>query len=189
MPRKLIIDCDPGIDDAIALCLALFDRRLEVLAITATGGNVASTQASRNIQVIVEQLDPPRFPRFGAANENSFASVGAHHIHGSDGLGNAGFRVSELHHPHPSEKVICDTVRSAPEEVTILTLGPLTNIASAFQRDPELPSLVDRIVIIGGSVTASGNITPAAEFNIYSDPVSARTVFRSRTTKVNHFFF
>ena len=183
MPRKVVIDCDPGIDDAVALCLALFDPRLEVIAVTATAGNVSAEQASRNAQAVIEQLDPPRFPRLGAASFNHFPTVDGRHVHGEDGLGNAGFRVSELHHPHPSEKLICDAVRSSPNEVTIIALGPLTNLAGAFQRDPELESIVDRVIMMGGSVTACGNVTPAAEFNMYCDPVGARAVFRSRTTK------
>ena len=182
MTRKVIIDCDPGIDDALALCLALFDPRLEVVAVTATGGNVSPEQATRNVQAVVEQLDPPRFPRLGAADLNKIPAADARHIHGDDGLANVGFRVSELHHSHPSDKLICDEVRTAPDEVAIIALGPLTNIASAFQRDPDLAMLVDRIIISGGSVTG-GNATPAAEFNVYCDPVSARAVFRSRTTK------
>ncbi len=184
MARKVIIDCDPGIDDAVALCLALFDPRLEVLAITATAGSVSAAQASRNVQAIVEQLDPPRLPRLGAARpvERAPARHGPN-LNGDDGLGNAGFDVSQLHHQHPSDKMICDTVRSAPGEVTIIALGPLTNIARAFQRDPSLPSEVDRIVLRGGSLAGIGDVTPAAEFNMYYDPHSARTVFRSRTTK------
>jgi len=90
---------------------------------------------------------------------------------------------SELHQPHRSDKLICDEVRATPDEVTILALGPLTNIAAAFRRDPELPSLVDRIIMTGGTVTAPGNVTPAAEFNVFCDPISARAVFRSPTTK------
>jgi len=183
MARKVIIDCDPGIDDAVALCLALFEPRLEIIAITATAGNVLAEQASRNVQAVVEQLDPPRFPRLGAANDGYIPAADARLIHGADGLGNAEFRVSQLHHPHPSEKLICDAVRSAPDEVTIIALGPLTNIAGAFQRDPELVSMVDRIIMMGGSVSCKGNVTPAAEFNMYCDPISARAVFRSRTTK------
>ncbi|MCH2129254.1 MAG: nucleoside hydrolase [Pirellulaceae bacterium] len=183
MSRKVIIDCDPGIDDAVALLLAMFDPRLDVLAVTACGGNVSPAQASRNAQVVLEQLDPPRYPRLGAANEETYPAADARHIHGDDGLGNVGFEVSQLHHAHPSDKLICDIVRAAPDQVTIITLGPLTNIAAAFSRDPELPSLVDRIIMLGGTLTGPGNITPAAEFNIFSDPMAARAVFRSRTTK------
>lgn len=184
MVRKVIIDCDPGIDDAVALCMALFDPRLEVVAVTAVAGNVSAEQASRNVQAIIDQLDPPRFPRLGAATAAEDApSVDARHLHGEDGLGNAFFPVSQLHHQHPSEKIICDEVRAAPEQVTIIALGPLTNIARAFQRDPALPSLVNRIIMTGGSINGIGNVTPAAEFNIYYDPLSARAVFRSPTTK------
>ncbi len=184
MPRKVIIDCDPGIDDAVALCLALFDPRLEVVAITATGGNVSAEQANRNVQAIIEQLDPPRFPRIGVASPADHSSLAdARIIHGRDGLGNAGFVVSELHHQHPSEKIICDEIRADPDNVAIIALGPLTNVARAFRRDPELPTMVNRLIMMGGSVGGIGNITATAEFNIYCDPPSAREVFRSMSTK------
>ena len=184
MPKKIILDVDPGIDDAMAMCMALSDPQLEVVAITAVGGNVPPQTATRNVQVVLEQLDPSRWPRVGVGSmpENGLP-VDGRHLHGIDGLGGAEFDVAELRNPHPAEKIICDQVRAAPESVTIVALGPLTNIARAFQRDPELPSLVGRIVMMGGSVNGPGNITPAAEFNIYCDPESARAVFRSPSTK------
>lgn len=177
--RKVILDVDPGIDDAVALCLALFDPRLEVVAVTATAGNVSSQQATRNIQTIVEQLDPPRWPRLGAASPESTSAVDARHIHGSDGLGNANFPVAELHNMHPAEKVLVDEIRSSPGDITIIALGPLTNIARAMQRDPEFASQLGGLVIMGGAVSGPGNVTPAAEFNIHCDPLSARLVFRA----------
>lgn len=184
MARKVIIDCDPGIDDAVAVCLALFEPRLDVVAVTATAGNVSAYQATRNVQAILERLDPPRLPRIGLATPaENVPAVDGRRIHGDDGLGNSGFAVSELHHQRPSEKIICDEVRAAPGDVTIVALGPLTNLARAFRRDPELPMLVDRLIMTGGSVSGIGNVTAAAEFNIYCDPVSARAVFRSKTTK------
>jgi purine nucleosidase len=184
MPKKVILDVDPGIDDAMALCMALFDPRLEVVAVTAVGGNVAPQLATRNVQAILEQLDPPRLPRVGAASPpDDGLPVDSRHLYGVDGLGDAGLEVAELRAQHPSEKIICDEVRAAPEEVAIVALGPLTNIARAFQRDPELPYLVGRIVMMGGTVAGPGNITPAAEFNMFCDPKSARTVFRSKSTK------
>jgi purine nucleosidase len=184
MPRKVIIDCDPGIDDAVALTMALFDPRLDVVAVTAVAGNVSAEQATINVQAIVEQLDPPRYPRFGAASAPDHAPyVDARHLHGADGLGNAGLAVSKHARQHPSEKLICDEIRSAPGEVTLLCLGPLTNLARALARDPDLLSLVGRVVIMGGSAKCVGNVTACAEFNIYCDPASARTVFRSPTTK------
>lgn len=184
MPRKVIIDCDPGIDDAVALCMALFDPRLEVVAVTAVAGNVSADRATANVQAIVERLDPSRYPRLGAASAADTAPVvDARHLHGDDGLANLGLQVSKLARQHPSEKLICDEVRAAPGEVSILCLGPLTNVARALQRDPSLAGLVDRLIIVGGSVKAIGNITPCAEFNIHADPLSAQAVFRSQTAK------
>jgi inosine-uridine nucleoside N-ribohydrolase len=184
MPRKVILDVDPGIDDAMALCMALFDPRLEVVAVTAVGGNVPADLATRNVQAIIEQVDPPRWPRVGAASPpDNGLPVDGRHLHGIDGLGGVSFQVAELRTPHPAEKIICDVVRAAPEAVTIVALGPLTNIARAFQRDRDLPSVVGQIVMMGGSIEAPGNITPAAEFNVYCDPPAARRVFRSPFTK------
>jgi inosine-uridine nucleoside N-ribohydrolase len=184
MGKKVILDVDPGIDDAMALCLALANPELEVVAVTAVGGNVAPAQATRNVQALVEQLDPPRWPRLGAASEpDCRLAADRRSLYGSDGLGGTSFVVAERQHLLPSEKVICDQVRDAPHLVTIVALGPLTNIARAFLRDPELPTLVGRIVIMGGTVAGPGNITPAAEFNMYCDPASAQAVFRSPSTK------
>jgi purine nucleosidase len=184
MPKKVILDVDPGIDDALALTMALFDPRLDVVAVTAVGGNVPPELSTRNVQAILEQLDPPRLPRVGAALAPDHGlPVDGRFLHGIDGLGGANFQVAELRSRHPAEKIICDEVRAAPESVTIVALGPLTNIARAFQRDPELAAMVGSLVMMGGTVEGPGNITPAAEFNIYCDPQSARTVFRAPLTK------
>ena len=184
MPRKVILDVDPGIDDAMALSMALFHPDLEVLAVTAVGGNCPPEKATRNVQAIIEQLDPPRWPRIGVASPPDHRlPVDGRYLHGNDGLGDAELQVAELRSRHPSEKVISDAVRSAPNSVTIIALGPLTNLARVFQRDPELLSMVGQIVISGGTVNSAGNITPAAEFNIYCDAESARAVFRSPSTK------
>ena len=183
MARKVILDVDPGTDDALALCLAIADPRLDVVAVTATGGNISPEQATRNVQAIIEQLDPPHWPRLGAALPGDGLSADRRHIHGSNGLGDAQFHISELQHRHPSDKVICDEVRAAPEEVTILALGPLTNIASAIQRDPELATTAGHLIIAGGAVSVPGDVTSVAEFNIYCCPLAARTVFRSPLTK------
>jgi inosine-uridine nucleoside N-ribohydrolase len=184
MAKKVILDVDPGIDDAMALCMALFDPELEVVAVTAVGGNVPPHLATRNVQVIIEHLDPPRLPRVGAASPpDNGLPVDGRLLHGVDGLGGVNMAVAELRTPHPSEKLICDEIRTAGESLTLVALGPLTNIARAFKRDPELASLVGRTLIMGGSVSGAGNVTPAAEFNVYCDPDSARTVFRSHSTK------
>jgi inosine-uridine nucleoside N-ribohydrolase len=184
MTRKVIIDCDPGIDDALALTLALFDPRLEVVAITAVAGNVAADRATMNVQAIVERLDPPRYPRLGMANSAADPPyVDARHLHGPEGLGPMELPVSKLARQHPAEKLISDEVRAAPGDITIICLGPLTNIARALAREPDLAENISRLVIRGGSVKASGDVTPCAEFNMYADPQSAHAVFKSLVTK------
>jgi inosine-uridine nucleoside N-ribohydrolase len=103
--------------------------------------------------------------------------------HGADGLGNAGLRVAELHNLHPSSKVLCDEIRAASGEVTVVALGPLTNVAAALQRDPKLAEQIGRLIIMGGTHHGPGNVTPAADFNFYCDPAAARIVLRSPVTK------
>ena len=183
MARKVILDVDAGVDDAVALCLALGDPSVEVLAVTATGGTVSPEQATLNVQAIVEQLDPPRWPRLGAASADQILRCDGRHLFGSDGLCGAHFAVAQRHHQHPSVKVICDEVRSAPGGVTIVTTGPLSNIAAALQAQPGLDSEIGHLMISGGTIGGPGNVTPAAEFNIYCDAEAARKVFRSPVTK------
>jgi purine nucleosidase len=180
--KKVILDVDPGSDDALALAIALFDPAIEVVAVTAVGGNVSPDQATRNIQAVIEQLDPPRWPRLGVASlPDDGLPANMINLYGSDGLGNAQFAVAELAHRHPSEKVITDEVRAAPDEITIIALGPLTNVARAILREPTTP--IGQMVMMGGTLHGPGNVTPAAEFNIFCDPASARAVFRSPITK------
>ncbi|MBI2827332.1 MAG: nucleoside hydrolase [Planctomycetia bacterium] len=183
MPRKVILDVDPGIDDALALTIALFEPRIEVVAVTAVGGSVSPEQATRNVQTVIENLDPPRWPRVGSATvpERPLPADNCH-LYGADGLGNSDFATSELHHLHTAAKVIGDEIRAAPEEVTLVALGPLTNVAGALRRDPSLTAQVGQLVIMGGALAEGGNVTPAAEFNLYCDPFSARDVFRQPAT-------
>ena len=185
MPRKIIIDCDMGTDDAVALCMALFDKDLDVLAVTACEGCVTANQANNNLQAIISEIDPTRYPRIGMASRTENApAVDTRFLYGDDGLGNAGLEASQRQHAHNSDKLIIDCVRAHPDEVTILCLGPLTNLAHAFQRDPALPAMVGQVVMVGGCLDGRGNISPCAEFNFYFDPVSAQTVLRSRSTKI-----
>jgi len=184
MARKVIIDCDMGTDDAVGLCAMLFDSRLEIIAITATEGCVTAAQANNNLHAVIGELDPDRYPRIGSASETPDAPpVDTRFLYGSDGLGNSGFEGPQPQYVHAAEKLIIDCVRAHPEEVTILCMGPLTNLAKAFQRDPQLPQLIDQIIMVGGSTDGTGNITPCAEFNFFFDPISAKEVLRSRTTK------
>jgi purine nucleosidase len=183
MARKVILDVDPGIEDAAAMCLALGSPALEVLAVTATGGMVSPEQATTNVQAIVEQLDPQRWPRLGTASPDQILRCDGPHLFGTDGLCGAHFAVAQRHHRHPSVKVICDEVRAAPGAVTIVALGPLSNIAAALKQQPDLASLIGHLLILGGTLGGPGNVTAAAEFNIYCDAEAARTVFQSRVTK------
>jgi purine nucleosidase len=182
MARKVILDVDPGVDDAVAMCLALAAPEFDVVAITAVGGNVPAELATRNVQAIVEQLDPPRWPRLGAASSDQMLRVDARHLFGADGLCGAHFPCAELHHQRPSTKVIVDEVRAAPGDLTIIALGPLSNIAAALKQ-PDLAPLIGHLIILGGTVSGPGNVTPAAEFNVYCDAEAARDVFRSQVTK------
>lgn len=184
MQRKVILDCDPGIDDAVALCLGLAAEEFDVLAVTGVEGCVSADQANRNVQYLLSQLDPAKWPRIGSASHADDApAVDTRYLHGDDGLGNVGSTTAAPHHPHPSEKLIGDLVRAYPNQVTIIALGPTTNIARAFRRDPGLEGLVDRLIVMGGAVDGVGNITANAEFNVHFDPGSARHVLASRTTK------
>ncbi|TWT76314.1 Non-specific ribonucleoside hydrolase RihC [Planctomycetes bacterium CA13] len=184
MTRKIIIDCDPGIDDAAALCMALFDPRVDLLAITATAGTVDSDQATCNVGAILQHLDPPRYPRIGKAAVPEDAPVAdERYLNGPDGLGGCNFEETGRHHLLPSEKVIAELLRKHPGQVTVVCFGPLTNLAKLCRRDPSVLPLIDKVVISGGSVSQVGNATTAAEFNMFFDAAGARDVLASATTK------
>jgi inosine-uridine nucleoside N-ribohydrolase len=177
MARKVIVVADPGIDGAFAVALALFDPELDVIGLAATAGNVPGEQATRNVQILVEQLDPPRWPRLGAALPVEY-DIDAQRLHGPGGLGGVGFPCAQLHHAHPGDKLISDLVRQFPKEVAVLVLGPATVLARALDRDPELATLVDRVVMVGGAWHEPGDVSAAAEFHFYCDPPAARQVLR-----------
>src|SRR6516164_6429204 len=177
MARKVILVTDPGIDSAFAVALALNDPDLEVLGLAATAGNVAADQATQNVHILVAQVDPPRLPRLGAAPPIEYEVDGLK-LHGPGGLGGTSFPCAELHHTHPSDKLLCDLIRLHPKEITIIVMGPLTVLARALDRDAELPALVERIICLGGAWHEPGNASAAAEFHFYCDPISARQVLR-----------
>jgi inosine-uridine nucleoside N-ribohydrolase len=178
MPHPIVILADPGIDGAFAAALALHDPSLEVLGLAATAGNVDAEQATHNVHVIVEQIDPRRWPRVGAAGPAEFETDGTA-LHGKGGLGGVDFPVAKLHHPHPSDKLIVDLVRQYPKDVTVVVLGPLTMLARALERDPDLTHLLHRLVVLGGAWHEPGNASAVAEFHFFCDPLAARTVLHS----------
>ncbi len=182
MSRTFLIDTDTASDDAVALIMALRAPDVNVAAITVVAGNVELDHCVRNALATVELCgtDVPVFA--GAAAPLVRPPVFAHFYHGRDGMGDifeAGFptprRTAET---GDAVDAIIDTVRAHPGLV-LVTLGPLTNVARAVQEAPDIVPLVDRCVVMGGNPCCVGNVTPAAEFNIYVDPDAARIVFRS----------
>jgi inosine-uridine nucleoside N-ribohydrolase len=177
MARKTIVVADPGIDGAFAVALALHDPELDLLGLAATAGNVSAEQATRNVHTLVEQIDPPRWPRLGAALSVAY-DTDATRLHGPDGLGGSNFPCAQLHHPHPADKLVTDLVRQYPKEVAVVLLGPPTVFARALDRDPDLAGLVERLVVVGGTWHEPGDISPVAEFHFFCDPPAARHVLR-----------
>ena len=182
-PRKIIIDTDPGQDDAVAILLALASPdEIEVLGITVVAGNVPLDLTANNALKVCElagQLDVKVFA--GCDRPLGRALVTAEHVHGKTGLDGPDL-------PEPTMKLqpahavdfIIDTLRAEPAgKVTLCPLGPLTNIATALQRAPDIAERIDQIVLMGGAYFEVGNITPTAEFNIYVDPQAADIVFKS----------
>jgi inosine-uridine nucleoside N-ribohydrolase len=187
--RKLIIDLDPGIGDAVAAVLAMLDPEIDLLALTATAGCVTGKMATRNLHGIVAEVDPPKWPRIGsteampAAHPRGSSAQQLEALNGPTGLGDLEIAAPELHHRHESSKVIIDIVRASPYQVTLLTLGPLTNVAAACERVPGFLSLLGGLVCLGGAVSTGGDISAAAETNVYLDPESARSVLASPEAK------
>jgi inosine-uridine nucleoside N-ribohydrolase len=179
-PHRVIIDTDPGVDDALALLLAMRSPELTIEAITPVAGNVPLELTLPNALRMVEIAGRTDIPvAAGAKAPLVRRLVTAAYAHGENGLGGAVFPEPKAKPVNqPAAELIRQIVRRFPGEVTLLTIGPLTNIASALNTDPELASMVRALVMMGGSLSG-GNITPAAEFNIYVDPEAARIVFQS----------
>jgi inosine-uridine nucleoside N-ribohydrolase len=175
MSQKVAILCDPGIDGAFAVALALHDPNLQVTALLATAGNVSAERATKNVHILVDHLDPPRLPRLGAAPAVDYESDGKR-LHGPSGLGGTDFPCATLHHLPPSEKLLADLVRQYTHDLTVICLGPLTVVARAFDLYPEAPSVLGRIVCVGGCYHEPGNIGPVSEFHFHCDPAAARKV-------------
>ncbi len=177
MADKVALVVDPGIDGAFAVALALFDPALDLIALGATAGNVSAEQATKNVHILIEQLDPPRWPKLGAAPPVEY-DIDNTALHGVNGFGNVPFPCTQLHNILTSDKVLIEQVRLFPNEVTVVCLGPLTALAAAIDRDPELPRLVKRIICLGGTINEPGNAGPVSEFHFACDPLAARQVLR-----------
>jgi len=182
-PRKIIIDTDPGQDDAVAILLALASPdELEVLGITAVAGNVPLPLTQKNARIVCELAgNADAKVHAGCDRPLKRNLVTAEHVHGKTGLNGPALPdpVMPLQDTHAVDFII-DTLRGEPSgSVTLCPLGPLTNIATAFARAPDIVGRVQEIVLMGGAYFEVGNITPAAEFNIYVDPEAAEIVFTS----------
>ena len=184
MPKKIILDCDPGHDDAVAIMLAVASDEIDLLGITCVGGNATLENTKINSLKICSLLNRPDIPIYAGSNKPLvFDLVTAEHVHGKSGLDTDGDPIIV----DPSHKIqdlnavdyIIKTCNSSEEPIYLCPTGPLTNIALSLQKDPSIKDKIKEIVFMGGAALCLGNITPAAEFNIYVDPHAANIVLNS----------
>jgi purine nucleosidase len=179
--RRFLIDTDTASDDAVALVLALTEPSIVVEAITVVAGNVPLDRAVQNA-LYTRELCGSKAPVHAGAGEpvHDQGPVTAENVHGQDGMGDVGLPLTgrEPDEGHAVD-ILIELAHRYPGELTLVTLGPLTNVALALRKDPSIARLYQRVVVMGGTGDHSGNITPAAEFNIYVDPEAAAEVFAS----------
>jgi purine nucleosidase len=183
MATRIILDCDPGIDDALAIAFAHGHPGIDLVGITTVAGNVGLAKTTANALAVCEFIGAAGTPvTAGCAGPLLRPALDARQVHGDSGLGGAVLppAVASPADGHAIDYII-DTVRATPGEITLVATGPLTNIALAVQREPRLADWVREFVIMGGSA-ARGNVTPAAEYNIWADPEAAAAVFRAGWT-------
>ena len=180
MPKKIIIDTDPGVDDAMAILLAFNSPELEVVALTTVFGNVTTQLGTQNALRLVEFAGHPAVPVANGADRPLAVPLAgiADFVHGQDGLGNV-YLPAPLGQPdpRPAPQLIIDLVMQYPGEITLVAVGPLTNLAIALMLEPRIVHSVAQVVVMGGAATVNGNVTPAAEANIWHDPHAADMVF------------
>jgi purine nucleosidase len=180
-PRRIIIDTDPGVDDAFTFLLALASPEIKLEALTTTQGNVTVEKATRNALSVLELGNASHIP---VAQGSVLPLVqplrASAHVHGESGIGNAELPEPQAT-PVPGHAVdyLIDRVLSEPDEISIFPIGPMTNIAMAIRKEPRFAKAVRELVIMGGAIQEAGNMTPLAEFNIYVDPHAAHIVFHS----------
>ena len=186
MAKKVLIDCDVGVDDALALILAFHSPELDVKAVTGVNGNVPLDMVFPNIQKVLSLIKPKNKPLIarGADRPLKGTTIHAHSVHGKTGLGEAKIDLREgeewwQKYSGSADELILELASKFPNELTLIAVGPLTNLALALKKDPEGMKKLKELVIMGGSVRTRGNVTPYAEFNIFSDPMAAQIVFNS----------
>lgn len=177
----LLIDTDPGVDDALALLMAFNDPAHDVVGLTIAAGNVGLAHTVRNALKLCEVVGREDVPVYaGCADPLLHASVDAAHVHGVDGFGDVGLDApTQAAQAEHAALALLRLSHVHAGELLLVALGPLTNIALALKLDPTLPQRIKRFVVMGGAVSAHGNITAAAEFNIAFDPEAAHIVFQA----------
>ena len=171
---KVIIDCDPGIDDMLALMYALKSEDIEVLAVTTVGGNVSEGKGAKNVSKLMNFLGIDDIPIL--KGKSGFVWIDAKDTHGENGIGNYYMPVGDMQIYSNAIITMKKMIRDNPGEVTLVCLGPLTNVATVFEED-DLIDKVKEVVIMGGCYKYPGNCSPVTEFNFWSDPVSAKKLF------------
>ena len=179
MAKKLIIDTDPGIDDALALAFLYNSPDIKVAAITAANGNLPAEEALRNIYRVLNFLHVAEKPSIGIGRDWPRTAEDARHIHGADGLANTYLPYFIRQNADPASKLIASILTGSKEPVTVLAIGPLTNLADALDRMNGMKTKVERVVVMGGAFHVPGNASPLGEFNIHHDPEGARRVINS----------
>jgi inosine-uridine nucleoside N-ribohydrolase len=178
-PTPLILDVDTGIDDALALALAVRSAAAELVAVTTLAGNVGVERTTANTLAVLDWLDASDIPvHRGASRPLVRSHRNAAYFHDADGLGGATLPPSRRTvGTDRGPAAIIRLARSRPAELTLVCVGPLTNLAIALNVEPELPALLRRVIVMGGAFAVPGNVTPAAEFNVFADPEAAAQVF------------
>jgi purine nucleosidase len=177
---RLLIDTDTASDDAVALVLALTYPQTEIVAITTVSGNVPLNLATQNALYTLELCNSSVPVYAGADRPLLRPLITAQHVHGQDGMGDIGLPLTGRHPAHGfGPHKLVELINAQPDELTLVTLGPLTNIALALLQDASLAKKVKECIVMGGIGNGWGNITPVAEYNIFVDPEAARIVFES----------
>jgi purine nucleosidase len=180
MPHRVIIDTDPGQDDAVAILLALASPEIHVLGVTSVAGNVPLALTAANTLKVLELAGRGDIPVYAGCERPLCRDlVTAEHVHGKTGLDGADLPApaTPLARGHAADFIVETLLAEPADSVTLVALGPLTNVATALARAPQVAGRIARIVLMGGAYFEVGNITPAAEFNIYVDPEAAAAVF------------
>lgn len=177
---RILIDTDPGIDDALALFLAVASPEVQIEAVTTVSGNVPIHMTTRNALALLELAKRPDIVvARGSDRPLLIPPVFAEHVHGQNGIGNVLLPDPQQQSVNNAVSTIIQKIVQAPGEVTLVALGPLTNLALAVRCEPRIAQLVREVVIMGGALRVPGNVTPAAEFNMFCDPHAAHIVLHA----------